>query len=127
MKLAGVAVILAAFLAGGGGVRAEDDDLAVVKKAVAGSDAAKTGGAKPQWLKIRVHERDGGKVTVNMPLSLVRAFGDDWPIHYKCGSDKERPARCGLKFSEILARLDAGQSLVEIDEEGGDTVRIWVE
>jgi hypothetical protein len=83
-------------------------------------------GKEPTWLKVRVTDKQTGrrKVTVNVPIALVRAVGD-WPrISFDCGDDHR--ARCGIKVSEVLAALESGQDLVEIDEED-ESVRIWVE
>jgi hypothetical protein len=128
---------------------APEDDLTVVKRAVAQATAApaappartaerpapeektaeprpRAAGKEPTWLKVRVTDKQTGrrKVTVNVPLALVRAVGDDWPrINFDCG---ERRARCGIKVSEVLAALEAGQDLVEIEEED-ESVRVWVE
>lgn len=140
-----------AVVAAGSGLGPEDD-LAVVKRAVGAQSAAqaapdtpearrmerderrresarpsRTSGKEPTWLKVRVTEKGTNRkrVTVNLPLALVRAVGDDWPrIDFACGDD--RHARCGIKVSEVLAALESGQDLVEIDDE--DTmVRVWVE
>lgn len=130
-------LIVAALVAGDRGVRAEgsEDDLTVVKRAVQQGIATTPQalpderptlrpGAKPLWLRVRVTERNGKRVRVNLPLALVRAVGD-WPIDFGCGWDGER-RRCKLRISQVLEALDAGQSLVEVDDEGA-TVRIWVE
>jgi hypothetical protein len=122
-----------------------DDDLAVVKRAVAqnATTPAPTpaaiqdderprarSGAKPQWLRVRVTENNGKRVRINVPLSLVRAVGD-WPIDLCRDWDRDRwerdRQRCKLRLSEVLDALDAGQSLVEVDEDGGAKVRIWIE
>ena len=133
--LAGVAVVASA-------QPAPEDDLAVVKRAVAQNaapapaaespraapdKALRASGKEATWLKVRVTEKTTGrkKVTVNLPIALVRAIGDGWPrIDFDCGDD--RRARCAIKVSEILATLEAGQDLVEIDDER-ETVRVWVE
>lgn len=127
-------VLWAGLLVGDQSAGAGEDDLTVVKRAVA--QAAPTpqalpddrpvarSGSKPQWLRVRVTERSGKRVRVNLPLALVRAVGD-WPIDFGCGWEGER-RRCKLRISEVLEALDAGQSLVEVDDEG-TTVRIWVE
>jgi hypothetical protein len=132
-RTSSVAVVLAAALLGGGFVQAADDDLAVVKKAVAASDTPKESaaatpkavGRQPQWFKVRVNERTGKKITVNLPLSLVRALGDDFPIDFHCGR-RHATSRCDIKISEVLAQLEAGQSLVEVDGDD-ETIRVWVE
>jgi hypothetical protein len=116
-----------------------EDDLAVVKRAVAQTTtpqpapqalpderpAPRPPGARAQWLRVRVTERGGKRVRINMPLSLVRAVSD-WPVDFGCGWDGER-RRCKLRLSEVLDALDSGQSLVEIDEDGGTKVRVWIE
>ena len=144
-------VAVGAVVAAGSGI-APEDDLAVVKRAVSAQSAVaappdtpggtrvegaepsreaarprRTSGKEPTWLKVRITEKGTSrkKVTVNLPLALVRAVGDDWPrIDFDCGDN--RHARCGIKISEILATLEAGQELVEIDDED-QLVRVWVE
>jgi hypothetical protein len=119
---------------------ASDDDLAVVKRAVAVSQAApatpeaatpavkatkSSRHTEPQWLKVRIVEKANQKarVTINLPLALARALGDEVPVDWHCDSHKCADT---LKLSEVLAALKAGQSLVEIDDDEA-TVRIWVE
>jgi len=122
--------------------KAAQDDLAVVKRAVAADATAMTParpqadpqpapraaapGHEPQWFKVRVVDKASGKkkVTVNMPLALVRALGDDLPVDWPCG-DHAR-VRSSLKVSDVLAALEAGQDLVQVDDEDSE-VRIWVE
>ena len=121
--------------------RAADDDLQLVKKAVASSrvaDArppaeeppaprveAPSSKAELRWFRVRIEEKTGkrAKVKINLPLGLVRSFGDDWPIAPSDGCGKAR--RCPT-LGEILRSLDSGQSLVEIDSEDS-TARVWVE
>ena len=81
-----------------------------------------------RWFKVRITEKGAKKsrVNVNLPIALVRALGDDFPIdighHAGWRGGRERTLRLG----EVLATLEAGQSLVEIDDDEA-TVRIWVE
>lgn len=81
-----------------------------------------------RWFKVRITERGAKKarVTVNLPIALVRALGDDFPIdigrHAGWRGGRQRTMRLG----EVLATLEAGQSLVEIDDDEA-TVRVWVE
>ena len=129
---------------------ASDDDLAVVKKAVASPQAAvepqpaapqpaagtprKVGKAEPRWLRVRAFERDAKgethkRVSINLPLSLVRAL-DDFPIdvcHHRWHDDATAGEKhCNIKLADVLAALDTGEELVEV--EGDDqTVKIWVE
>jgi len=89
----------------------------------------RAGGPEPQWLRVRVMEKSGMKrnrVSVNLPLSLVRAIiddGDGFPIDWKCRHDGKR---CEIDLRAILRSLEAGQELVEVDSDDG-TVKIWVE
>ena len=79
-----------------------------------------------KWLHVRVAPKAGsksGKVSVNVPLGLVRLFGDDWPI--PTGSACHRD-RCHLTLGEILRALDSGQTLVDIEDDEA-TVKVWVE
>jgi hypothetical protein len=147
----GISWAIAATLALGVGAAiafAADDDLDVVKKAVAShaaqASAAPAQSAAPaarpaakarseaQWFKVRVSERENNrKVTINLPLSLVRALGDELPVDIGCDPDRghdrgHRLLPCGISLSKVLAELDAGQSLVEIDSDE-ETVRVWIE
>lgn len=141
----------AVLMAAGPALAGSDDDLAVVKKAVAkaqapappapaeaplpAAPARKAGKPEPQWLRVRVFEKDDKgetrkRVSVNLPLSLVRAM-DDIPIdlchnhHWKdeVGSGGRR---CELKIGDVLAALEAGQELVEVEADDS-TVKVWVE
>jgi hypothetical protein len=124
----------------GGGARAAaqeaPDDLTVVKRAVAQSappaapvvkaaPAPRPG--KPSWLKVRVLDKGTPKrrVTVNVPLAIARALGDA-PLDWKCGEVDRPSRRCSIKISEVLEALEAGQDLVEVDNEE-QIVKIWVE
>jgi len=85
-------------------------------------------GREPQWFKVRVVERGTGrkKVTINLPLSLVRALGDD-TIDWGCRSvDGDRDRCHTVRLSEVLRSLETGQELVEIEDDEA-TVKVWVE
>jgi hypothetical protein len=119
-----------------------DDDLQLVRKAVASSTRvaqanppaeapaappeAKPAPRKgePQWLRVRIVEKAGkrARVSVNLPLGIARALGDEWPISGHGGCRKERCPTLG----EVLRALDSGQSLVDIEDDE-TTVRVWVE
>ncbi len=145
MRTAWLALAVAA--AAGGTVVASatalEDDLAVVKRAVAGQEVRTTPpessvrAAPPaprpatelKWLKVRVTEKGAkkAKVTINLPLNLVRALGDDFPLdfgHNRWHRDRDRERT--LRLGEVLAALEAGSPLVEIDDEDS-FVRVWVE
>jgi hypothetical protein len=129
----------------------EDDDLAVVKRATkqeppvgGGIDKAELAAkeravvrpsGKPQWLRVRVVEKSGRKkISVNLPLALVRALGDDFDLGILCGRhhgrrhhDRDDKDVCPeVRLADVLAALDSGEDLVQVDEEDA-TVRIWVE
>jgi len=83
---------------------------------------------EPRWFKVRVVERSTGrkKVTVNLPLSLVRAFGND-AIDWGCRGNADGRRHCHtVNLSEVLRSLEAGQELVEVEDENA-LVRVWVE
>jgi hypothetical protein len=85
-------------------------------------------GREPQWFKVRVVDRGTGrkKVTINLPLSVVRALGDD-TIDWGCRSgDGDRDKCHTVRLSEVLRSLETGQELVEIEDEDA-TVKVWVE
>ena len=141
--------------AGAGLAASGEDDLAIVKKAVASpsprarearvtvtaqsapaapaapapeATARARSGREPQWFKVRVVDRNSGrkKVTINLPLSLVRALGDD-TIDWGCRNGEGVRDRCHtVRLSEVLRSLEAGQELVEIEDEEA-TVKVWVE
>lgn len=85
-------------------------------------------GREPQWFKVRVVDRNSGRkrVTINLPLSLVRALGDD-TIDWGCRNGEGAGDRChSVRLSEVLRSLETGQELVEIEDEDA-TVKVWVE
>ena len=144
-------VFLGAALAVPAAADRSDDDLQAVRKAVASSSApasaarqeksrppAEEEPAPPEarrplkssdlkWLHVRVAPKAGsksGRVSVNVPLGLVKMFGDDWPI--PTGPGCRRHDRCHLTLGDILRALDSGQSLVDIEDDEA-SVKVWVE
>ena len=129
-----------------------EDDLAVVKRAVARQETpaatpepvtrrdeqdawesrndarSRTGGRELLWFKVRVTEKGAKKarVNINVPIALVRAVGDDFPIDIGRHDGGRGGRGKTIRLGEVLATLEAGQSLVEIDDDDA-TVRIWVE
>ena len=116
-----------------------EDDLAVVKKAV-GSEAPAPAkgeapkarateprkGDEPRWLKLRIEDRSQkkAKVSVNLPLDLVRALdedGEDLPLDLG-----HHDKRSKIRLGDVLRALRTGQEFVTIEDEES-TVRIWVE
>jgi len=150
MLMAVVAAALAAVPASPASADRADEDLAAVRKAVAGAPAAprpapaatRVADARPpaeapaarparpakpsegRWLRVRVTERAGkhAKVVINLPLGLARAFGEDWPVQgcSDCGRGRT------LTLGDVLRALDAGQTLVEIDDDEA-SIRVWVD
>ena len=144
--LAAGGLIAAGVAVASGPADPQDDDLAVVKRAVTARNAQAEApvrpapsveeeqarpsrparGKEPTWLKVRVTEKRTSrkKITVNVPLALVRALDGAWPpIDFDCGG---RRTRCEVNVGEVLAALEAGQDLVEIDDEDS-LVKVWVE
>ena len=134
-------ILLAALVVPAAADRAEDD-LQLVKRAVASSQVAQArppaeeplppraeaGAARkgaPTWFRVRIVEKGNkrAKVSVNLPLGIVRSLGDEWPIaeRGRCRQDRRCPT-----LGEVLRALDSGQSLVEIEDDEA-TVRVWVE
>ncbi|MFI5184006.1 MAG: hypothetical protein ACHQNV_06390 [Vicinamibacteria bacterium] len=125
---------------GASAVRAADDDLSIVKKAVqadaggSGSTEAKVAtpaprkGPEPRWFRVRIVDKGEkkSKVSINLPLALVKAMGDDLPLDWgHCRKDGSAGRRT-LRLSELLATLESGQEFVQIDDDEA-TVRIYVE
>jgi hypothetical protein len=119
-----------------------EDDLAVVKKAVSNEKALSREerpapkadpprarkGQEPRWLKLRIEDRGTkkGKLSLNLPLDLVRALddeGEDWPVPWPHHKDGKGPQ---VRLGDVLRALRSGQEIVEIEDEDS-TVRIWVE
>jgi hypothetical protein len=143
MKTSLFAGILVAALAAPAAADRAEDDLQLVKKAVASSPVAQARPpaeeplppraeaapsarkGEPTWFRVRIVEKGNkrAKVSVNLPLGLVRSLGDEWPIagHERCRQDRHCPT-----LGEVLRALDSGQSLVEIEDDE-TTVRVWVE
>jgi hypothetical protein len=145
--------ILGALIAVPAAADRSDDDLQAVRKAVGKTVASSTVQSPapemsrppaeeepmpPQarrplksrdlkWLHVRVAPKAGsrsGRVSVNVPLGLVRMFGDDWPI--PTGPSCRQHDRCHLTLGDIFRALDSGQTLVDIEDDEA-TVKVWVE
>jgi hypothetical protein len=84
-------------------------------------------GREPQWFKVRVVERGTSRkrLTINLPLSLVRALGDE-TIDLGCRGEGVRDRCRSVQLSEVLRSLETGQELVEIEDDEA-TVKVWVE
>jgi hypothetical protein len=140
MKTSLFAVMLVAALAAPVAADRAEDDLQVVRKAVASSSRVAQARppaeeppaearpaprkSEPRWLRVRITEKAGkhGRVSINLPIGVARALGEDWPISPRGECRKDRCPTLG----EILRALDSGQSLVEIEDDEA-TVRVWVD
>ncbi len=83
-----------------------------------------TEGAK--WLKVRVNGRDGKqKVNVNIPISLIDI---GLKIGTKCHSDLEKQLG-GIDLEQIIKYVKEGAEgkLVEVEDDNGDKVEVFVE
>lgn len=87
-------------------------------------------GREPRWFRVRVieHGRKRGGVTINLPIGIARALGDDFPIELDCHRHHgRRGERCPtLRLGDVLRTLVSGEDLVAIDDDD-TTVRVWVE
>jgi hypothetical protein len=114
-----------------------EDDLAVVRRAVAQEpsttsretppvpEKARAKKAEPQWLRVRIKDKSGkSTVSVNVPLALARALGEDVPLNWACRHKGNEGVK--VRLGDVLAALDSGQEIVQVDSEDG-TVRVWVE
>jgi hypothetical protein len=148
MKRVIVMTILWAAVASPAAAGNAQDDLQAVKKAVLASSESpasvsqarppaedpgpRTAEAKPRptegplWFRVRIVEKAGkrARLSLNLPIGLVRSVGDEWPIPSRHHCRKRD--RCGVTLGEILRALDSGQALVDIEDDEA-TVRIWVE
>ena len=145
MKRLFVMAILGAAIAAPAAAGNALDDLQAVRKAVLASSRSQArppaedpGGAsvkakpqpratdEPMWFRVRIVEKAGkrARVSLNLPIGLVRSIGDDWPLPSRHGCRKRD--RCGVTLGELLRALDSGQPVVDIEDEEA-TVRVWVE
>jgi hypothetical protein len=142
MKTTLFAAILGAALAAPAAADRVEDDLNLVRKAVASSTqiaqarppaaepAAPAEGkpaprkGEPRWFRVRIVEKAGkhARVSIDLPLGVARALGEEWPIPRRGECHKERCPTLG----DVLRALDSGQSLVEIEDDE-TTVRVWVD
>jgi hypothetical protein len=143
MRTSLFAGILVGALAAPAAADRAEDDLQLVKKAVGSSQVAqarppaeeplpsraeaapRARKSGPTWFRVRIVEKGNkrAKVSVNLPLGIVRLLGDEWPIteRWRCRHGRHCPT-----LGEVLRALDSGQSLVEIEDDEA-IVRVWVE
>lgn len=98
------------------------DDYKVVRNAVRNPGT----GRDAQWFRIVVAGKSGkaGNVKITLPVALVEAVMNATP-------DKEFhvDGNCGIDLKRVWNDLKkaGSMSLVEIESEDGETVRIWLE
>ena len=122
-----------------------EDDLAVVKRALARAETGPSaslsaeadvppsrGKAVPQWLRIRILDKGStqARVSVNLPLGLVRALGGDLAVdlsgHGHARTDDRGQGHRAPTIGELLRLLEPGQQIVEIESDE-TRVKVWVE
>lgn len=122
-----------------------EDDLAVVKQAMARAetrpsaclsaeaDVPPSGGkAVLQWLKIRILDKGStqARVSVNVPLGLVRALGADLAVDLSgqghARTDERGQGHHAPTVGELLRLLESGQQIVEIESDDA-RIKVWVE
>jgi hypothetical protein len=102
------------------------DDYKVIQNAVHNPAAAKAGQKGVQWFKIVVTSKDGkgDNVKITLPISLVEIMMNACP-------DKEFrvDGDCHIDLRRVWKDLIAAgpMTLVEVEEEDGETVKIWLE
>ena len=77
-------------------------------------------------LKIRVDSADGDKITVNMPMKLVKAgiaLGMVMP------EIDGKPALQGIDFEQVIKLVEEGLvgEIVTVESADGDNIRVFVE
>jgi hypothetical protein len=84
------------------------------------ADRPRSRKGEPQWFRVRIAEKGEkhARVSVNLPLDLVRAFGANLDLDDDCLGHHT--------IGEVLRVLDSGESLVDIEDEDA-TVHVWVE
>ncbi len=121
----GICVLLAVLLAAVAALglfASAADDYKVVRNAVHNPET----GRAAQWFKIVVSGKSGkaGNVKITLPVSLVEIMMNATP-------DKELhvDGDCGIDLKRVWNDLKkAGpMSLVELETEDGETVKIWLE
>ena len=85
----------------------------------ASGDKSRSRKGEPQWIRVRIAEKGEkhARVSVNLPLALVRAFGEEMKLDDGHGHHT---------VGEVLRALDTGENLVDIEDEDA-TVHVWVE
>jgi hypothetical protein len=121
--------------------RAAEDDLSVVKKAVSAQASRPQAASatrpatssetkrenEPRWLKVRIEDRGAkrAKVSVNVPLELVKALDDDGGELPMLHGHKDGKGKA-IRLGDVLRALHSGQDIVQIEDEES-VIRIWVE
>ncbi|MHB8095390.1 MAG: hypothetical protein ACYDH0_10675 [Candidatus Aminicenantales bacterium] len=118
LALAGLWLLAPSFVSADRG-----DDLKAIKKAVQ-ENPGPPAGKDVQWFKVLITEAGKEKVRISLPIGVVEAF-------MKCADGKN------IKFDQGLGDMDLAQlfaelkkagpmAIVEIND-GGETVKVWLE
>jgi hypothetical protein len=93
------------------------------RRAAAKSARPRRAAGEAQWLRLKVVEKGEkhARVSLRLPLALVRSAGEDWRL-----PDCDGCRRFGTTLGELLRALRGGESLLEIDDDEA-VVRIWIE
>ncbi|MFO7638175.1 MAG: hypothetical protein R6X14_02565 [bacterium] len=83
-------------------------------------------GHRNRFLKVRVWERgsEKPKVNVTLPISLVK-----WGMRMAPEQAKAKIADAEIDLKTVSAALEQGMTgkIVEVDDEDGDHVEVWLE
>ena len=80
------------------------------------------------FLRIRIDDTDGDKVSVNLPLALVKAFvnKEDGKLNFVSVNNNQLE---GIDFRQIIELVEQGivGEIISIDSRDGDKISIFVE
>lgn len=86
-----------------------------------------------RMLRVRIHEAGGNRVNVNVPLGLLKSIPSFIKMIPTEAADKMREKGVDLTHIDlegIIEALEAGLTdgrLVDIEEEGGDKVEVYID
>jgi hypothetical protein len=125
-----VGLLVAAMLAAGCLVEVEKVEDPHAAFARARADVARVQGqpGRPEHLEALVYDRgDRQLIRASLPMGLVREMGQSDDLDFDLGdgeSEAARRVRSRLRWADVEK---AGRGiLVEVEEEGGDQVLVWL-
>jgi hypothetical protein len=125
-----IGVLVAAMLAAGCLVEVEKVEDPHAAFARARAEAARVQGqpGRPGHLEVLVYDRgDGQLIRARLPMCLVREMSGSDGLDFDLGdegSEVAKRVRSRLRWAD-LERAGRG-ALVEVEEEGGDQVLVWL-